>query len=76
MNMSYCRFTNTRADMSDCLDALYGEVPLSESEAKAARNMFLDILEFCEDRGLIASYDKDEVNTYFSNLQEKPEDDE
>ena len=40
-NMSYCRFENTLADMSDCLSALQNGLDveeLSEYEIRALRN--------------------------------------
>lgn len=60
MNMSYCRFHNTRRDMSDCLDALRNEERLSKSEAKNAKYMFEDILEYLLDMEVI-SIDLDEA---------------
>ena len=48
-NMSYCRFQNTNMDMSDCIEALYDEEELSDSEAIACKNMFETILEFLEE---------------------------
>ena len=39
-NMSYCRFYNTNMDMRDCIDALYNEEELSDSEAIACKVMF------------------------------------
>ena len=47
-NMSYCRFTNTRSDMEDCLEALRDETPLSDFEVRAGKAMFKDILEVCQ----------------------------
>lgn len=32
-NMSYCRFTNTRSDLNDCLDAIREDKRLSDVEA-------------------------------------------
>ena len=46
-NMSYCRFTNTRSDLNDCLDALREDKRLSDVEAKAGRWMFDEFLSFC-----------------------------
>lgn len=36
-NMSYCRFTNTRDDLEDCLSSLEYEETVSESEAIAGK---------------------------------------
>lgn len=51
-NMSYCRFRNTNLDMSDCIDVLYDGEELSDSEFKACRNMFENVLEFLEGNGV------------------------
>lgn len=72
-NMSYCRFTNTRQDMDDCLEALRDEKRLSDFEVRAGRNMFRDILEFCQEQGIIDAFDEEDVDDLFRNLQE-PED--
>lgn len=40
-NMSYCRFTNTRTDLNDCLDALRRDERMSGMEVQAGRNMFV-----------------------------------
>ena len=57
-NMSYCRFTNTRNDLSDCLDALRDSDELSEEEAKAARWMLEEIIDFLLEEGIIEDEDK------------------
>jgi len=36
MNMPYCRFENTLADLRDCADALEDGKPLSRTEHEAA----------------------------------------
>ena len=48
-NMSYCRFTNTRADLQACLDAIRQDGRLSDYEAKAGKWMFEEFLDFCPD---------------------------
>ena len=61
-NMSYCRFHNTKIDVEDCLDVLAGNGDISsESERNSAIRMIKDILEFCEDMGIIDEYDEDEL---------------
>jgi hypothetical protein len=54
-NMSYCRFTNTRADLEDCCEALE-EIPtllaLSDAELSAADQMY----ELC--RRYVARYEE------------------
>lgn len=56
-NMSYCRFYNTRIDVSDCLDALRIGETLSESEAESAKLMLEDIAEFFFDNGILDEYE-------------------
>ena len=51
-NMSYCIFRNTNLEMSDCIDVLYDGDELSDSEFKACRNMFENVLEFLEGNGV------------------------
>lgn len=38
-NMSYCRFTNTLADLQDCYDALDEGGPDNPAELEAARKL-------------------------------------
>ena len=75
-NMSYCRFTNTRSDMEDCLEALRDEKPLSDFEVRAGKAMFKDILEVCRAYGIIDAFDDDEIDRLFDNLLEKEDEDE
>ena len=75
-NMSYCRFTNTRSDMEDCLEALRDETPLSDFEVRAGKAMFKDILEVCRAYGIIDAFDDDEIDRLFDNLLEKEDEDE
>ena len=75
-NMSYCRFTNTRSDMEDCLEALRDEKPLSDFEVRAGKAMFKDILEACQNYGIIDAFDGDEIDRLFDNLLEKEDEDE
>lgn len=75
-NMSYCRFTNTRADLDDCLDAIRQDKRLSEMEVHAGRNMFKEFLAFCRDYDIIGHYDSELVDKLFRNLSERAEYDE
>lgn len=60
MNMSYCRFENTKLALSECLDALrYEGTPNSAQELKAARDLFESFLEFCSDVEIIPEWDED-----------------
>lgn len=75
-NMSYCRFTNTRIDLNDCLDALRRDERMSGMEVQAGRNMFVDFLGFCRDYGIIDTYDRELVEHLFSDLKERDSDDD
>lgn len=52
-NMSYCRFHNTKIDLDDCLDALRDSETLSSEEFKKCKQMFINIVSFLEDEGVI-----------------------
>lgn len=75
-NMSYCRFTNTRSDLNDCLDAIREDTRLSDVEAKAGRWMFDDFLSFCREYGVIDSYDEETLRALFDGLEKKESDNE
>lgn len=75
-NMSYCRFTNTRSDLNDCLDAIREDTRLSDVEAKAGRWMFDDFLSFCREYGIIDSYDEETLRDLFDGLEKKESDNE
>lgn len=70
-NMSYCRFTNTRTDLNDCLDSIRRDERLSEMEVRAGRNMFMEFLTFCRDYDIIDDYDGELVRDLFQNLKER-----
>ncbi len=69
-NMSYCRFTNTAADLRDCLDTIRRDEKLSDSEADAGRKMFRDFLAFCRDYDIIEEYDSEIVDDLFDGMKE------
>lgn len=69
-NMSYCRFHNTNLDMSDCIDALYDGEELSDSEFKACRSMFENVLEFLEDNS-VCEVDWDEFNNWLDTIDRR-----
>ena len=72
MNMSYCRFTNTRADLGDCLDTIRrGDERLSNFEVAAGKSMFREFLAFCRDYDIIDTYDGEIVDDLFNGLQEE-----
>ena len=73
MNMSYCRFTNTKTDLGDCLDAIRRDERLSSDEAYAGKRMFREFLAFCRDYDIIDGYDGEAIDELFSVLQEERE---
>lgn len=75
-NMSYCRFTNTRSDLNDCLEAIREDTRLSDVEAKAGRWMFDDFLSFCREYGIIDSYDEETLRALFDGMEKKESDNE
>lgn len=75
-NMSDCRFTNTRSDLNDCLLALREDKRLSDFEAEAGRNMFIDFLCFCLDYDIIEEYDSENLQALFDGSKEREHEDE
>ncbi len=75
-NMSYCRFHNTRLDLQDCLDAISDCASTSAHEVKTGRLMFDDFLSFCQENGIIDSYDMEAVEAMFEGMVERHDDDE
>lgn len=75
-NMSYWRFTNTRADLDDCLEALRNDEGLNDFEVRAGRNMFMEFLDFCRDYDIISGYDSERMTDLFDSLRKKEEDDD
>lgn len=75
-NMSYCRFTNTRSDLNDCLAAIREDKRLSDFEAKAGKWMFSEFLSFCREYGIIDSYDQETLRALFDGLEKKESEDE
>lgn len=75
-NMSYCRFTNTKADMEDCLSAMREGEGLSDFETRAGKAMFKSILALCQNFNFIDHFDADEIDKVFDSLEEKELEDE
>lgn len=69
-NMSYCRFYNTRRDLSDCIEALGSGEILSGDEARDGRWLFEEILDFCKANGFISDYDNGAVEAFFDERDE------
>ena len=70
MNMSYCRFTNTKTDLGGCLDAISRDERMSDSEADAGKRMFREFLAFCRDYDIIDGYDDEAIDELFDGLRE------
>lgn len=69
-NMSYCRFTNTRSDLADCIQALREDTSLSDFEVSAGKSMFREFLTFCRDADIIDDFDHDRINDLFDERKE------
>lgn len=69
MNMGYCRFTNTKTDLGDCLDSIRRDDRLSNFEAAAGKSMFREFLSFCRDYDIIDGYDNDIIDELFDGLR-------
>ena len=72
-NPSYSRFTNTRTDLNDCLDAIRKDVHLSDAEASAGKGLFKAVLSLCQDYGMIEGFDCDKVDSVFDHLENRSE---
>lgn len=68
-NMSYCRFKNTRSDVTDCLEAIRRGEGLSNIEAEAGLKMFQEFLAFCRDYDIIEGYDTEALKGMFDGLR-------
>lgn len=73
MNMSYCRFQNTKKDLNDCLTALNEGNRLSGKELEACREMFESFLEFCEENEIITEDWRDGLDEYIEGAVEDGE---
>ena len=68
-NMSYCKFTNTRSDVADCLDTIRRGEKLSASEATAGLGMFRELLTFLRDYEIIEDFDFEVAEELFEGLR-------
>lgn len=76
MNMSYCRFRNTRNDLADCLDAITQGDTISTAERIAGERMFKSFLTFCRDWDIIDGYDAENLKDMFDEICEEEEEEE
>lgn len=65
VNMSYCRFHNTRLALDECLEAIQNGENLSDAEMDACKQMFSTFIDFCYSVNII-----DENNADNDNLEE------
>lgn len=68
MNMDYCKYELTLADVRQCLRALEAGYPTSERECEYAEVMFEDVLTTMMDLGIINSYDSDLLNEFCQEM--------
>lgn len=73
INMSYCRFHNTKLALRECLDAIDEDRTLSGDEARTGWSMFHMFLQFCYDNAIIDEWDDEAVQEIFDKLDESKE---
>jgi len=71
MNMSYCRFRNTKMALDDCIDAMEYREETSQEEVKAARNMILSFLDFALQNDIIEGFDEDCIEYALEGMEEE-----
>lgn len=57
VNMSYCRFNNTKLALDECLEAIQNGENLSDAEMDSCKDMFRNFINFCCDSGIIEDDD-------------------
>ena len=72
-NMSYCRFENTKMDLADCIEALEERNIKSSTERRSARKLLIDILDFCENEGIIEGCDTDVIEKILQECERNKE---
>ena len=70
MNMSYCRFQNTRGDVRECLNALSEREKLSADEHYAAQGMLMSIISFLQEEGIIDTVNNEPLNGIINECKE------
>lgn len=60
-NMSYCRFENTRSDITECIEALEDRSITSITERRNAMKLLENILDFCINENIIDGYNSDRI---------------
>lgn len=59
VNMSYCRFNNTKLALDECLEAIQNCEELSEFEMDACKKMFRRFIKFCCDNEIVEDEDNE-----------------
>jgi intergrase/recombinase len=72
-NMSYCRFENTKKDLDDCIEALEQRNIKSKIERRKAQQLLENILDFCEDEGIIEEYDSEMIERIIKQTEKENE---
>ncbi|MNG33659.1 hypothetical protein D3C84_1199590 [compost metagenome] len=60
--MSYCRFSNTSADVEDCIEALENRDISSNEEKRKAKRMIDGFLSYCLQEGIIDDFDPERID--------------
>lgn len=53
VNMSYCRFHNTKLALDECLEALGDGDSLSREEFNDCKRLFKNFIQFCCNEGIV-----------------------
>lgn len=70
-NKNYCKFKNTLKNMEECLNALEKREEMSREEQKTAKEMFIKILEFCEEECIILGYGEQGIDALLEECEEE-----
>lgn len=73
MNMDYCKYENTLADMRQCLRALEEGRETSALECEKAETLFEEILGTMMDLGIIDEWDGDLLSEFCQQMNEEGE---
>lgn len=73
-NMAYCRFQNTEIDLQDCLDNLNERNIESEEEKQAAKDLFINFLEYCEEEGIISDFNRNRIDNLIAECKDQEND--
>lgn len=70
INMSYCRFNNTRLALDECLEAIQNGEKLSDPEMDSCKEMFRTFIDFCYASGIIdeENASNDKLEAFFETI--------